>query len=376
MLQKHFQEEDNVIRFRANLDEAEHDKRITPLFFKKIMSNRQESKVTCIKTSKYLNGTETREETLDALDSHYKETFTENQDQPRLGDEWFNGIKTISDPRKELLEKTITKNDLTNVIFKEMSNGKSPGADGLTIKFYIKFWVYLVDDLHKSISHGLKKGKLSVSQRRSVIRLIAKKGKDQADIKGWQPISLLDTDTKILAKCLANKLKKVCEEVIGPEQLAYVNCRVLQDEHLLVGRVLVLARKGKIKGLIATVDFKGAFDNIAHQAVWDSLHHMNVGEGLIAQLKTLYNGANSNVLNYGTQTNWFQLLKSARQGDPAAAYIFILLLEILLTRLKRHVKGLTLDIGTLLAVGYADDLTIFVESDTELKKSTLHHREF
>jgi hypothetical protein len=376
MLQKHFQEEDNVIRFRANLDEAEHDKRITPLFFKKIMSNRQESKVTCIKTSKYLNGTETREETLDALDSHYKETFTENQDQPRLGDEWFNGIKTISDPRKELLEKTITKNDLTNVIFKEMSNGKSPGADGLTVKFYIKFWVYLVDDLHKSISHGLKKGKLSVSQRRSVIRLIAKKGKDQADIKGWQPISLLDTDTKILAKCLANKLKKVCEEVIGPEQLAYVNCRVLQDEHLLVGRVLVLARKGKIKGLIATVDFKGAFDNIAHQAVWDSLHHMNVGEGLIAQLKTLYNGANSNVLNYGTQTNWFKLLKSARQGDPAAAYIFILLLEILLTRLKRHVKGLTLDIGTLLAVGYADDLTIFVESDTELKKSTLHHREF
>jgi hypothetical protein len=81
------------------------------------------------------------------------------------------------------------------------------------------------------------------------------------------------------------------------------------------------------------VDFKGAFDNIAHQAVWDSLHHMNVREGLIAQLKTLYNGANSTVLNYGTQTNWFQLLKSARQGDPAAAYIFILLLEILLTRL-------------------------------------------
>jgi hypothetical protein len=65
------------------------------------------------------------------------------------------------------------------------------------------------------------------------------------------------------------------------------------------------------------------------------------------------------VLNCGTQTNWFRLLKSARQGDPAAAYIFILLLEILLTRLRRHVKGLTLDIGTLLAVGYADNLTLF-----------------
>jgi hypothetical protein len=122
-----------------------------------------------------------------------------------------------------------------------------------------------------------------------------------------------------------------------------VNGRVLQDGHLLVGRVLELAREGKIRGLIATVDFKGAFDNIAHQAVWNLLHHMNVGE--------------------------VQLLKSARQGDPAAAYIFILLLQILLTRLRRHVKGLNLDIVTLLAVGYADDLTIFVESDTELQKA-------
>jgi hypothetical protein len=33
------------------------------------------------------------------------------------------------------------------------------------------------------------------------------------------------------------------------------------------------------------------------------------------------------------------------------------------------VKGLTLDIGTLLAVGYADNLTLFVESDTELQKA-------
>jgi hypothetical protein len=171
----------------------------------------------------------------------------------------------------------------------------------LTFEFYMKSWVHLVNNLHKSISHGLRKGKLSESQRRAVIRLIAKKGKNLADIKGWRPISLLDTDTKILAKCLANKLKKMCEVVIGPEQLAYVNGRVLQEGHLLVGRVLELAREGKIRGLIATVDFKGTFNNIAHQAVWDSLHHMNVGEDLTSQLKTLYNGANSAVLNYGTR---------------------------------------------------------------------------
>jgi hypothetical protein len=50
--------------------------------------------------------------------------------------------------------------------------------DGLSVEFYQKFWVHLVDDLHQSISHGIEKGSLSDSQQREVIRLIAKKGKD------------------------------------------------------------------------------------------------------------------------------------------------------------------------------------------------------
>jgi hypothetical protein len=304
-LQKFFQEEDDVIRFRARLEEAEHNEPISPFFFRKILSNRQESHVTSIKTSKYPGGTETREETMDALESHFKETFIEKHDQPRLGDEWFNNIKKISDATRELLDKPIIKNNLTHVIFKEMDHRKSPGADGLSVEFYQRFWVHLVDDLHQSISHGLEKGTLSELQRRSVIRLIAKKGKNETDIKGWRPISLVDIDTKILAKYLANRLKKVCAEDIGREQLAYVNGRVLQDGHLLVGRVLEIAREGKLRGLIATVDFKGAFENIAHQAVWDTLHQMNCGPKLIAHLKTLYSGANSAVLNYGTHTNWF-----------------------------------------------------------------------
>jgi hypothetical protein len=38
-------------------------------------------------------------------------------------------------------------------------------------------------------------------------------------------------------------------------------------------------------------------------------------------------------------------------------------------RLRKQVNGLKLDTGTLLALGYVDDLTIFEESDTELQKA-------
>jgi hypothetical protein len=118
--------------------------------------------------------------------------------------------------------------------------------------------------------------------------LISKKDKDLTTIKGWRPISLLNTDTKIFAKILAERLKKVCQEVIGPEKLAYIEGPVLQDGHMVMDKVLNMARKKKTSGLIATIDFAGAFDRIRHQCVWDTLEHMNVGDNLISNLKTLY----------------------------------------------------------------------------------------
>ena len=55
-----------------------------------------------------------------------------------------------------------------------------------------------------SLQFGFINGRLSTEQKRSVLRLLPKKGKDLTDIKNWRPISLLNTDYKILASVLAN----------------------------------------------------------------------------------------------------------------------------------------------------------------------------
>jgi hypothetical protein len=166
--------------------------------------------VTCIKTDEFPNDTKTREQTMEALEKHYKHTFSDRGHPAALGDEWWNEVKQVSDATRSKLEEKITKNDMTRMILKETDTGKTPGNDGLTVDFYRKFWQYLVDPLFQSLQASQEKGMLSDSQRRSVIRLIAKKGKDQSEIKGWRPISLINTDAKIFSKCLAERLKKIC----------------------------------------------------------------------------------------------------------------------------------------------------------------------
>jgi hypothetical protein len=146
-LQKHYQNEDDIIIFRAAVEEAEGDEKISPFFFRKILTNRQDSNVNKLTTEKYPGGTQTREETIKALEAHYKDLFADKDENVRLGDEWWNGLKGISDTTKEELDRCITKNDLTRMVYKEMSTGKSPGDDGLPVEFYRKFWVSLVNPL-------------------------------------------------------------------------------------------------------------------------------------------------------------------------------------------------------------------------------------
>ena len=64
---------------------------------------------------------------------------------------------------------------------------------------------------------------LSNSQKQAVIRLIEKKDKDERYIQNWRPLSLLNTDVKILSKALAQRLKKTLPLLISANQSAFVD---------------------------------------------------------------------------------------------------------------------------------------------------------
>ena len=60
-----------------------------------------------------------------------------------------------------------------------MQDCKSPGNDRLTKELYEYFWYVIKDPLTNSIKEARKNKKLSISQRKAVIKLIEKKGQRQ-----------------------------------------------------------------------------------------------------------------------------------------------------------------------------------------------------
>ena len=69
----------------------------------------------------------------------------------------------------------------------QMSSSKLPGADGLLVEFYRRFWGLPGQDLVDILNYSFNHGALSDSQCLGIIRLLFKD--DPLTLKNWRPIS-------------------------------------------------------------------------------------------------------------------------------------------------------------------------------------------
>ena len=116
---------------------------------------------------------------------------------------------------------------------KEIKRGKAPGLDGLPGEFYCTFWYFLKEDFLEMANEGFHWGALSHSQQTGIIRLLYRSG-ERYNLANWRPITLLNTDYKIIAKSLANRLKSVLSRVIHTDQTCSVPERSIADNCALI----------------------------------------------------------------------------------------------------------------------------------------------
>ncbi len=127
---------------------------------------------------------------------------------------------------KETYDQAITEKEILQSL-KDLNNEKMPGTDGLPADIYKKNWIDIKDLVTQSILFAIKSGELLIEQKRGVITLLLKKTKDRHFLKNWRPISLLNTDYKIIAKLLANHMKSVLPSIIDEDQSGYLKGRYI-----------------------------------------------------------------------------------------------------------------------------------------------------
>ena len=145
---------------------------------------------------------------------------------------------------------------------KSMDLDKTPGADGLPAEFYKLFWKDIYIYLLSALNLAYKSGCLSITQRRRIIKLIPKKDAEPLYVKKWRPITLLNTDYKIAAKAIANRIKAVLPKLISNDQTGFMKGRFIGENTRLIDGIIQYAARHNAPGLLLFIDFEKAFDSL------------------------------------------------------------------------------------------------------------------
>lgn len=287
----------------------------------------------------------------------------------------------LSDEQRNVMASVIGYNEVNEAV-KMAASGKAPGMDGIPAELW--------KELAKRHETDTKKGKEGfdiVAVLRDIFNDIAEYGVqegtdftlgwiapiyklkgDKREIVNYRPITLLNTDYKLLTKTLAVKMAEVVGDLVHPDQAGFIPGRRIHHQTKLAQMTIDYCEAEEVNGVIIALDQEKAYDKIDHDYLWMVLKHMNFPARMINLIRRLYEKAESLVAVNGVLSRKFKIVRGTRQGDPMSCLLFDLAIEPLACALRKSsLRGLEIPgLGErLIAALYADDTTVYLhETDS------------
>lgn len=147
-------------------------------------------------------------------------------------------------------------------MIKSLKNGKAPGLYGFSNEFYKKFSYLLVPYLNKMFGQAFDNGELPHILNEATITLMLKKGKDLEEVGSYRPISLLNSDQKILTKTSAKRLSLLIGKLVHSDQTGFIPQRHSFFNLWHLFNVMYSPQHHKEDLLVLSLDAEKAFDQV------------------------------------------------------------------------------------------------------------------
>lgn len=282
-------------------------------------------------------------------------------------------LPSLTEDQISQLNLPITHAEISKTVH-SLPNNKSPGPDGFSAEYYKTFLPLLVPSLNKVFSAASQCGSFPLEMLQATIVTIPKEGKDDSLPQNYRPISLLNTDVKIYAKILANRLSVFLPHLIHPDQSGFISSRGASDATRRAINILHYIHQKKVPSIFLALDAEKAFDRINWLYINKVMLKFGFSGWILPAILALYSCPSAAVNAAGSTSKPFQISNGTRQGCPLSPLIFNLSIEPLAAAIRSHPDISGIDIARTKHVInlFADDVLLFL-SDPKRSLPALSH---
>ena len=276
----------------------------------------------------------------------------------------------LSEEQQTSCDSDMSQDELLAALLGTETN-KSPGSDGLPYEFYRAFWHMVKQPLLHCFQEAFaspEANPLPPSQRVGVITLLFKgKGLPRDQPASYRPITLLNTDYKIMARALACRWGPAADAVVDQTQTAFIPNRWIGDNVLAHLEEVDFCHLCKVQGVVLFIDSAKAYDRLDVTWLLRCLERLGFGPNARRWVSLLHSGRQACVRFNGWRTAPFPISSGVAQGSPLSPLLYVLAAQPLAAYLRSlagrgHLRGIPLPDGTRapLTHQHADDLTVHV----------------
>ncbi|PKU61331.1 Putative ribonuclease H protein [Dendrobium catenatum] len=215
---------------------------------------------------------------------------------------------------------------------------------------------------------------MSRNWKDTLIVLIAKI-KHTLTPSNYRPISLCQTNYKIAAIILVNRLKKCISKLITEEQMAFMPGRSISEHCLLAQEILHEFKFSKNKkGLMALkLDMEQDYDSMGWPALDQILKWYGFPCMFSKFLMDCVVGVRFSIIINGRNSEWIDAHSGFRQGCPLSPYLFIMCFQLFSNSIEQKGQDLGIRVSPrgprITHLLYADDVLLFSHLSICLAKS-------